>query len=95
MCESAATKTQSEFNANIRRSLSILAALTDEHFAASYLLLSLPSTNNAQLGATRAHKRGPRQRQNQGRGPYIKDVRKEGGWGVSPKADIVREVVWI
>ena len=28
-------------------------------------------------------------------GPYIKDVRTKGGGGVSPKADIVREVVWI
>ena len=29
------------------------------------------------------------------KGPYIKDVRTEGGGGVGPKADIVREVVWI
>ena len=29
------------------------------------------------------------------RGPYIKDVRTKGGGGVSPKADIVREVAWI
>ena len=28
-------------------------------------------------------------------GPYIKDVRTEGGGGVGPKADIVREVAWI
>ena len=30
---------------------------------------------------------------NPSRGPYIKDVRTEGG--VGPKADIVREVAWI
>ena len=29
------------------------------------------------------------------KGPYIKDVRTEGGGGVGPKADIVREVAWI
>ena len=29
------------------------------------------------------------------KGPYIKDVRTEGGRGVGPKADIVREVAWI
>ena len=29
------------------------------------------------------------------KGPYIKDVRAEGGRGVGPKADIVREVAWI
>ena len=29
------------------------------------------------------------------RGPFIKDVRTKGGRGVSPKADIVTEVVWI
>ena len=29
------------------------------------------------------------------RGPYIKDVRTEGGGRVGPKADIVREVAWI
>ena len=28
-------------------------------------------------------------------GPYIKDVRTEGGGGVGPKPDIVREVAWI
>ena len=28
-------------------------------------------------------------------GPYIKDVHTEGGGGVGPKADIVREVAWI
>ena len=28
-------------------------------------------------------------------GPYIKDVRTEGGRGVGPKAEIVREVAWI
>ena len=28
-------------------------------------------------------------------GPYIKDVRTEGGGGVGPKADIGREVAWI
>ena len=31
----------------------------------------------------------------QPKGPYIKDVRTEGGGGVGPKADIVREVAWI
>ena len=30
-----------------------------------------------------------------GKGPYIKDVHTEGGRGVGPKADIVREVAWI
>ena len=30
-----------------------------------------------------------------GKGPYIKDVRTEGGGGVGPKADIVKEVAWI
>ena len=30
-----------------------------------------------------------------GKGPFIKDVRTKGGRGVSPKADIVREVAWI
>ena len=29
------------------------------------------------------------------KGPFIKDVRTKGGGGVSPKADIVREVAWI
>ena len=29
------------------------------------------------------------------KGPYIKDVHTKGGGGVSPKADIVREVAWI
>ena len=29
------------------------------------------------------------------KGPFIKDVRTKGGRGVSPKADIVREVAWI
>ena len=29
------------------------------------------------------------------KGPYIKDVRREGGRGVGLKADIVREVAWI
>ena len=29
------------------------------------------------------------------KGPYIKDVHTEGGRGVGPKADIVREVAWI
>ena len=29
------------------------------------------------------------------RGPFIKDVRTKGARGVSPKADIVREVAWI
>ena len=29
------------------------------------------------------------------RGPFIKDVRTKGGGGVSPKANIVREVAWI
>ena len=28
-------------------------------------------------------------------GPYIKDVRTEGGGGVCPKADVVRKVAWI
>ena len=28
-------------------------------------------------------------------GSFIKDVRTEGGEGVGPKADIVREVAWI
>ena len=29
------------------------------------------------------------------KGPYIKDAGTEGGRGVGPKADIVREVAWI
>ena len=28
-------------------------------------------------------------------GPYIKDVHTQGGGGVGPKSDVVREVAWI
>ena len=39
--------------------------------------------------------KGPLTRTWRTKGPFIKDVRTKGGGGVSPKADIVREVAWI